>query len=298
VKREFFDQFLIEEAVGKGVDFYPLTSPLSLENEGSRLKLTTNKGIFYTDKLIGADGVFSIIAKLAGIRKSYSKLELGFTVSTNVPGEVLPEDKEVADLYCIPFPAGFGWAFPRQDGYTIGLGCTSLVEKKVYPYFLEFLERIGKLKSLALKERSRDLGHYIPAGGFKRPVASGKVLLLGDAAGFVDPFSGEGIYYAVRSGLIAAEQIRLSEEKTNYSLAAEYTKACYREFLFDYRLSWLLAFCSGKKERMVREDRVLDFILTMEKANSYLDIYKRRFFSFACNLRNLFGKETREKAEM
>jgi flavin-dependent dehydrogenase len=50
-------------------------------------------------------------------------------------------------------------------------------------------------------------GHLIPLGGIKRAIRSGRILLVGDAAGFADPFHGEGISYAILSGKLAAKAV-------------------------------------------------------------------------------------------
>ena len=63
------------------------------------------------------------------------------------------------------------------------------------------------LRENSFTEGSRLSGHLIPQGGNRRRVARGRVLLAGDAAGFVDPFTGEGIYYALASGKIAGEMV-------------------------------------------------------------------------------------------
>jgi len=63
----------------------------------------------------------------------------------------------------------------------------------------------GFARSLGM-ELAAVQGHSIPLGGLRRNVASGRILLVGDAAGFADPFQGEGISHAIRSGKLAAQR--------------------------------------------------------------------------------------------
>ncbi len=69
-------------------------------------------------------------------------------------------------------------------------------------------------------------GHVIPLGGVKRDIASGRILLVGDAAGFADPFQGEGIAHAILSGKLAAQAIvdSIKEKRGPASAAARYCR--------------------------------------------------------------------------
>ena len=83
------------------------------------------------------------------------------------------------------------------------------------------------LRENSFTEGSRLSGHLIPQGGNRRRVARGRVLLAGDAAGLVDPFTGEGIYYALASGRIAGEMVG---DVAAESLARSYESRIEKEF--------------------------------------------------------------------
>jgi len=93
---------------------------------------------------------------------------------------------------------------------------------------------------------------FLPAGGFRRNIGKSDIVLAGDAAGLVDPFSGEGIYYALRSGHIAAQTL-LDALKTNDDWVKIYSRRCAVEFYHDFRLSLLVALLSGKKTQFQYE---------------------------------------------
>ena len=87
----------------------------------------------------------------------------------------------------------------RGDGADLRLDCGR------GPHPRQAMRRF--LRENSFTEGSRLSGHLIPQGGNRRKVARGRVLLAGDAAGLVDPFTGEGIYYALASGKIAGEMV-------------------------------------------------------------------------------------------
>jgi flavin-dependent dehydrogenase len=109
--------------------------------------------------------------------------------------------KVLIDFGAIPF--GYAWVFPEARDLSTGvLGA----KKKVrgLPGYLErFLNRQGSLSG-----PRRVTGWPIPIAAWSlNPVGTPRVLLVGDAAGLVDPFTGEGIYYAMHSGVLAAKAI-------------------------------------------------------------------------------------------
>jgi flavin-dependent dehydrogenase len=91
---------------------------------------------------------------------------------------------------------------------------------------LQFLKKNG------FSEGQRLHGHLIPQGGNKRRTALGRVLLAGDAAGFVDAFTGEGICYALSSGKIAGQVIG---ELPALEVARAYQDRCKKDFVEELR---------------------------------------------------------------
>lgn len=71
-------------------------------------------------------------------------------------------------------------------------------------------------------------GHVVPAGGFDRNIAKGRVILVGDAAGFVNPVTGEGMYYAIKSGQLAAKAAidHIQASDSDIIVANSYVQAC------------------------------------------------------------------------
>jgi flavin-dependent dehydrogenase len=103
----------------------------------------------------------------------------------------------------------------------------------------EFMHSIGFTERYAGVK-----GHPIPRGGIAREIVADRVLLAGDSAGFVDPFYGEGIAYAIRSGQLAAEVIgECAARGGDYSAGAllAYPRRCRAEFHANLHYSLILS---------------------------------------------------------
>ena len=170
--------------------------------EGVRVK--TAKSEYEARYLVGADGANGIVARCLGLtpqRRVAVCIEAEVTTGPRVPEA--PADEVRIEFGAIPF--GYGWVFPKGDHLSIGVG--GLRDKIGNPraFYDEFLVDQDLVDAITDEKRK---GYIIPifAGG-REPIASRRTLLVGDAAALVDPFLGEGIYYAIRSGQFAAEVI-------------------------------------------------------------------------------------------
>lgn len=212
VYRDRFDYLLTLEAVECGagiIDGLSVTN-VTVANNRCIVELednTTIEGKF----IIACDGVYSTISKL--FNKSWSREDLAATLQAVV--KVSSRDKSTIGKYfevyydSIRTPGGWTWIAEREHDVLVGLG---------YP--LKHLETPNELKhklNSFLNNRFRGCqvlryeSYMIPLSGPKQKqdlVINGRIILAGDAGGFVRSDTGEGIYYAMYSGLVAAESVR------------------------------------------------------------------------------------------
>ena len=166
--------------------------------------------------------------------------------ATGVVAEI-PADNRVIDEYIynavdIHYGVsdwGYGWVFPHNGYFSVGIA--GLAKDIPHPK-KTFANFLATLPEKMFKGNYEIHGHLIPAGGLKRNIVSNKTLLVGDAAGFVDPFYGEGISYAIRSGQIPTETIhRIIFNKKDMSTLNDYPRICQREFGNNLRYSLYLS---------------------------------------------------------
>lgn len=156
--------------------------------------LTTTKDKYKFKYIIFADGVNGYSRKLISNRK------FGFCVEYNVNTKT---DNAILDFCAIE--SGYGWIFPKEKHTTIGIG--KFNDKKVD--YQNLLISFAKKYNFDI-DKDKIKGYFIPVFSknvFKKSVIDNKYILIGDSASLVDQVSGEGIYYALASGKIAAESI-------------------------------------------------------------------------------------------
>jgi len=199
--RREFDAFLLNLAEKRGAKIILDKQVASVNTGDSTLKLSDGQEIGF-DILIGADGVNSVVAKsLFG--DSFNRATIGFGLEMEVPLSKEIQTIKDPEIYFGLLDWGYGWVFPKRGTLTAGVGGLLRVNPKMKEDFEAFLKsRFGHVPSAKIK------GHFIPFGDFRRAPGKGNILLCGDAAGLVEPITGEGIAFAMLSGFYAAESAK------------------------------------------------------------------------------------------
>ncbi|MBI5584621.1 MAG: geranylgeranyl reductase family protein [Deltaproteobacteria bacterium] len=201
VRREVFDLRLAREAEKSGAEFRFSTSLSSFQVFPDFVTVNTSAGIFKSRFLVLAYGAYPGERPFKARRRSLTYLALEGPVPDS--GLVTPWPPEAVAVHLGSVAFGYGWTFPC--GNRLSVGISFWPEKERHPK----RSRDHFLKGLSLlKNRPRLKGHLIPCyDGQPVPYAGDRVLRVGDAARLVEPFLGEGIYYALWSGRQGAEVI-------------------------------------------------------------------------------------------
>lgn len=201
VMRDRFDAFLLERAINEGTEIKYGVKVTSVINEGSYARVHSNRGDYTAKLMIGADGANSITARMEGL--TMRNMYMGFAIEYELEVSPAIMDKHSGTIHLDwgTLPTGYAWIFPKKDHISVGVGCHQSLAPHLKKYYSKFIANkgIGPARVISVK------GHPLPSGNMENIISSGSVLLAGDAAGLVDPLTGEGLYYAISSGRIAAE---------------------------------------------------------------------------------------------
>jgi geranylgeranyl reductase family protein len=243
VKRDAFDAFLAGLAVKAGcklIQGNPLTD-LTVNDKGVNLSLKNGENI-NAKLVIGADGVNSLVAKKTNIRQHFPNTQVGLCLGSNIPlkqTEMAKLNPDLLELYFSNIPYGYGWVFPKCNSISIGIGGSLAHLCNPRQIFDDFCKTVSEVKGVQIE--AVEVGANLePAGGFSNKVVAERTLLVGDAAGFADPFTGEGIYYAIKSGQLAADTAKWALKRGKFDsgfLFKNYAKTCDKEFGKDLRVA-------------------------------------------------------------
>mgnify|MGYP003681895112 CR=1 FL=1 len=246
------------------------------------VEVVTSKNRYRSRMVIGSDGVNSMVARRSGIRTRWgddigrcleAEVKLGENVVDECVGDRLVEFYFTGDR-------GYGWIFPKRDRISIGIGEFAPRVNDLKGSFSRFVRDVSVRKNIDIEGKITRINSYrIPAGGFPRRVHGDRVLLTGDAAGFVDPFLGEGIYYAMKSGEIAADVAAGAVESGDFSdrFLHEYVMRCEKEFNYDLKSALKFAnFAYGHRDLFLkalwRDKRLfMEYLRTVRGDMTYTD---------------------------
>ncbi|MGI3165183.1 geranylgeranyl reductase family protein [Pseudooceanicola sp. 200-1SW] len=190
-----FDAELVARALAAGAADLTGQRIARIDPEGPAVTLADGRRLT-ARVLIGADGVHSAVAR-ALFGQAHDRARVGFGLEVEAPAA---PGNATAPLR-IDFGAahwGYGWHFPKSGSSTIGIGGVQARNPHMKAAMADYLALLGQDPALPVK------GHHLPFGDFPARPGRGAVLLAGDAAGLVDPITGEGIAYAMKSGQLAA----------------------------------------------------------------------------------------------
>lgn len=214
VRRREFDAHILAHARAEVRDRTAVAEALA---DGDAVRVRTADGATLAGRyLLIAEGSTGVLARALGLASHRAHVP---TLQADVPMERATGDWRGTALFQFgALPGGYVWVFPRRGSLSVGIVDFRRGRRPLRGALEAEMARLG-----IAAEGIRWRGHPLPVFAGRRALGRGRILLLGDAAGLVDPLLGEGIRYAIRSGQVAADVVRRGLS------AAEYTRRIARE---------------------------------------------------------------------
>jgi geranylgeranyl reductase family protein len=303
ILRPEFDQFLLRQAEAAGaLVLHGVRCRGFHTNNNTSISVQTSAGEFAARCLVGADGANSIVRPLLSARDGYFWQAALFC---EVPQDLLRADAAAMDDILVDWgtlPSGYAWAFPKRGFINFGAGGPVDVARHLKPYALRFIRSTGLMHPDDLG-RLQFVGHQLPTLTAQTPIASKSVVLVGDAAGLVEPFTGDGISFACHSAATAAKCICEALSSGLPDLRS-YAAAIHSELLEE--LSWSRKLLSlsvafpGYVYRLFKEnDAVWQIFCKVLRGEESFGKLKREIlgpFAFASRLIDAFTLRREKKA--
>jgi geranylgeranyl reductase family protein len=200
-QRRRLDAFLAEQAANASAVFRDGIGVEGIELAETGVTARVGGEAVKANVLVGADGANGVVARAAGLGE---KIVRGVALEGNVPLDALDADLErTAVIELATLPGGYGWVFPKGDHANLGVGGWG----SEGPRLRDHLARLARMHGLEPNALTDVRGHRLPMRRLGTPAGAGRTLLVGDAAGLVDPLSGDGMYEAFVSARLAADAI-------------------------------------------------------------------------------------------
>jgi menaquinone-9 beta-reductase len=249
VLRKTFDEGLVAIATRNGTVLQCGNTVQNLTTDKDAIRLILSDGTTIESQMVlGADGTWSTIAKKIGMKQECD--HIGISVYAEYPMrpqtiQKLYGEERGVHIHLQPNGlAGYGWVFPKKEHVNIGVVefrqavNPSMEKKNLQTSFTYYLQTLKKQKLLPTRlPKTITHGGAFPTCQMKRLTAD-RVMLCGDAGGLTNPMTGEGIFYAMCSGEMAAHAaIKVLENNTtDASSLRRYQRRWNQEFRGDFTL--------------------------------------------------------------
>ena len=232
--RDQFDFALLSAAQAAGALVHHSCAVEDVSFHGDFVSVATHVGAMKAKFVVAADGAFSTVARKMGMtdgRILIPALEYEVTVPLNR----LDAFQGVARFDFGWLPDGYAWAFPKKNHLSVGVLSMARRGGDLKSSMARYLDLLGCRSATQVTQH----GFVIPIRPRRGPFIDKRVLFAGDAAGLTDPITGEGISFAVRSGLMAAQSL-IDGQLEEASVRHEYTRGLAQTILPELRTAqWL-----------------------------------------------------------
>lgn len=248
VPRLVLDERLAQNAVRAGAELREGVTVEGLERHDRGVTVRCRGGgAIHADVVLGCDGSPSILRRALGA-PPFPDAHGAFAVRAYYEGVDLPHARAFSIFWEADLLPAYGWIFPLPGGRAnVGIGMRTDCMVKAGARLPALLERFCARPRIAAQLRGgrrvgKVKGHHLPYGSFSAHTVFDRALLLGDAAGFINPLTGEGIELALESGEHAARAIEGAASAGAFGARAlsRYRALCDERFRAAFRLNYRL----------------------------------------------------------
>ncbi len=234
--RRDFDSFVLQKASKAGAVIKDNLKVIDIIINKNNIEVITDKENYAAYFVIGADGANGICSKKSNIKISVKKMP-ALEYEIYIDDSTYKKFNKSARFDFDIIPHGYGWVFPKKDHLSVGVVEMKKGRRELNKLFEAYLKLLN-INNIQNYERH---GYYIPLiKNGNRKFAGQRIFLTGDAAGFADPVTAEGISHAIHSGKLAAESIL--ESGLDANLAADlYNYKVNHTIIDEYRFSKIIA---------------------------------------------------------
>jgi len=292
--RKTFDSYLFAMTEKKGPSTF-LGSPVVSVGSGPDHVVLRNGTVLAADFIIGADGVTSRVRE-ALFPDSFDKNRYALCLQADVPFQIPKKPPIHPEIYFGFIRWGYGWVFPKKGRIAIGIGGALSRNRDMKKTFVEFYRHITGEEPCVVR------GHYMPFGDYLKRPGKKNVILAGDAAGLVDPITGEGIAFAMESGKYAAEAVLKAAQSGEPARAYDFYLTGYKDMVRFFRPAKFIRrfiFPGFAQERFIKAMSHPKGPMVLE---SYMDVIagKQSYYRFIGSMAgrmliNSFGQKIERK---
>ncbi len=269
LERKIFDKHMAMDAARAGAKIMIKTLARSMRKDSNGYIVSCQRmGEDFEIKakiIIGADGPESRVGRWGGLKTAAKPKNMESAIQFEMAGIELEDPYSIEFYFGSVAPGGYAWIFPKGDDIAnVGLGIlTTETDKSAYQHLVEFVENCPATKNAQAVELNAGGD---PVGGMIKKLATDNLIIVGDAAGHVNPLTGGGIITAMEAGLFAGEVAAAAVKEGDYSedRLKEYQKKCEEEIgkSFDKYLKtkeYLLSLSDGELDSIAEAFQGVEF---------------------------------------
>lgn len=297
IQRREFDDFLLKKAEEAGVEIIQGTEVVAIEQLRKGIRALGVGESYKAHLLIGADGVNGITSKHLKIRDRWDPESVAVCIKAEIPMDSSEieqmmtseayQNPSVLELYFGMVEWGYGWCFPLRDALNIGIGCRMDKSQDLRERWKRFISYIETTKGRKLKIVG-ETSARVPFGGTIERYVARRSMLVGDAAGLVSPVSGEGLSYAIESGILAANVAFNAVKNRSAAHITEYEQRLKQGILRELKEMRYLAgilykssanvelICTIADEDSVMREYLTDIVVRVKSVNDLWNDLRKR----------------------